>query len=120
MCSSDLDIDLGNYSTSGGSTLTFLNSSGTSYAQGTIIQLSTLAASSWTGYTTTSLNNFADKISFSDANLRAQINFGGGTSGTTLTVAAIPEPKVYAAAVVLLALIGWTEVRRRRLRAQRA
>ena len=114
------DIDLGNYSTSGGSTLTFLNSSGTSYAQGTIIQLSTLAASSWTGYTTTSLNNFADKISFSDANLRAQINFGGGTSGTTLTVAAIPEPKVYAAAVVLLALIGWTEVRRRRLRAKSA
>ena len=108
------DIDLGSYSTSGGSTLTFLPTSGT-YSQGTVIQLSSVAASSWTGYGDgTSLNNFSQKISFSDANLRAQINFGGGTSGTTLTVAAIPEPKVYAAAAVLIFLIGWAEFRRRR------
>ena len=109
------DIDLTNYSTSSGSTLTFLNSSGTSYALGTIIQLSTVAASSWTGYGDgTSLNNFSSKISFSDANLRAQINFGGGTSGTTLTVAAIPEPKVYVAAGALALLIGMAEYRRRK------
>jgi autotransporter-associated beta strand protein len=115
------DIDLGNYSTSSGSTLTFLNSGGTSYGLGTIIQLSTVAASSWTGYSETSLNNFSSKISFSDANLMAQINFGGGTSGTTLTVAAIPEPRVYAAAAGLVLLIGWAEFKRRRgTRAKRA
>jgi len=108
------DIDLGNYSTSSGSTLTFLNTSGTSYALGTVIQLSSVAASSWTGYSATSLNNFSSKISFSDANLMAQINFGGGTSGTTLTVAAIPEPKVYVAAGALAFLIGYAEVRRRK------
>jgi autotransporter-associated beta strand protein len=108
------DIDLGNYSTSSGSTLTFLNSSGTSYGLGTVIQLSSVAASSWSGYSATSLNNFSSKISFSDANLMAQINFGGGTSGTTLTVAAIPEPRVYAAAAGLVLLIGWAEFKRRR------
>jgi fibronectin-binding autotransporter adhesin len=108
------DIDLGNYSTSSGSTLTFLNSSGTAYSLGTVIQLSTVAASSWSGYSATSLNNFSSKISFSDANLMAQINFGGGTSGTTLTVAAIPEPKVYVAAGALALLIGYAEVRRRK------
>ena len=109
------DIDLGNYSTSSGSTLTLLPTSGT-YGLGTVIQLSSVSASSWTGYGDgTSLNNFAQKISFSDANLRAQINFGGETSGTTLTVAAIPDARVAAAAVVLIILIGWTEVRRGRL-----
>ena len=113
------DIDLGNYSTSSGSTLTFLNSSGTSYALGSVIQLSTVAASSWSNYSTTSLNNFQSKISFSDANLQAQINFGGGTTGTTLTVAAIPEPKVYIAAGALALLIGMAEYRRRK-RATRA
>jgi fibronectin-binding autotransporter adhesin len=108
------DIDLADYSTSSGSTLTFLNSGGTSYGLGTVIQLSTVAASSWSGYSATSLNNFSSKISFSDANLMAQINFGGGTSGTTLTVAAIPEPRVYAAAAGLVLLIGWAEFKRRR------
>ena len=113
------NIDLGNYSTDSGSTLTFLPTSGT-YSQGTVIQLSSVAASSWLNYSETSLNNFAQKISFSDASLRAQINFGGGTSGTTLTVAAIPEPKVYAAAAVLTMLIGFAEYRRRRQRANNA
>ena len=110
------DIDLGNYSTSSGSTLTFLSTGGT-YGLGTVIQLSSAAASSWSNYSETSLNNFAQKISFSDASLRAQINFGGGTSGTTLTVAAIPEPKVYFAAAGLVLLIGMAEYRRRRQRA---
>lgn len=108
------DIDLGSYLTSSGPTLTFLPTTGT-YGSGTVIQLSSVAASSWTGYGDgTSLNNFAQKISFSDANLRAQINFGGGTSGTTLAVAAIPEPGIYAAAAVLTMLIGLSEYRRRR------
>jgi hypothetical protein len=110
------DIDLGNYSTASGSALTLLPTSGT-YSQGTVIQLSSVAASSWSGYSATSLNNFSSKISFSDANLMAQINFGGGTSGTTLTVAAIPEPKVYFAAAGLVLLIGMAEYRRRRQRA---
>ena len=108
------DIDLGNYTTASGSSLTLLPTSGT-YSLGTVIQLSSLAASSWTGYGDgTALNNFSQKVSFSDANLRAQINFGGGISGTTLTVAAIPEPRVYAAAAVLTILIGFAEYRRRR------
>jgi len=110
------DIDLGTYATSSGSNLTFLPTSGT-YSLGTVIQLSSLAASLWTGYGDgTALNNFSQKITFSDANLRAQINFGGGISGTTLTVAAIPEPRVYAAAAVLTMLIGFAEYRRRRPR----
>jgi autotransporter-associated beta strand protein len=108
------DIDLGNYTTASGSSLTLLPTSGT-YSLGTVIQLSSLAASLWTGYGDgTALNNFSQKVSFSDANLRAQINFGGGISGTTLTVAAIPEPRVYAAAAVLTILIGFAEYRRRR------
>jgi hypothetical protein len=44
--------------------------------------------------------------------LQGQISFSGGT--TTLTVAAIPDARVYTAAVVLIILIGWTEYRRRR------
>lgn len=108
------DVDLSNYSTSSGSTVTFLGSSGSTYSLGTVIQLSTQSANLWTGYDSTSLNNFRTKISFSDANLRAQINFGGGISGTTLTVAAIPEPKVYMAAAGLMMLIGMAEYRRRK------
>jgi autotransporter-associated beta strand protein len=57
-------------------------------------------------------NTFTTKISFSDTQLMNQISFSGGT--TTLTVAAIPEPKVYVAAGALALLIGYAEVRRRR------
>ena len=58
---------------------------------------------------TGSFNTFISKISFSDTSLNAQINFGTSGSTTTLTVAAIPEPRVYAAAAVLTMLIGYAE-----------
>jgi hypothetical protein len=64
----------------------------------------------YTGNTT--FNAFTSKINFSDESLQGQISFSGGT--TTLTVAAIPDARVYTAAVVLIILIGWTEYRRRR------
>ena len=57
-------------------------------------------------------NTFSSKISFSNTQLMNQISFSGGT--TTLTVAAIPEPRVYAAAAGLVLLIGWAEFKRRR------
>ena len=62
----------------------------------------------------TTFNTFTSKISFNDTALTGQISFSGGT--TTLTVAAIPDARVYTAAVVLIMLIGWTEYRRRKLR----
>jgi fibronectin-binding autotransporter adhesin len=57
-------------------------------------------------------NTFSSKISFSNTQLMNQISFSGGT--TTLTVAAIPEPRVYAAAAGLVLLIGWAEYKRRK------
>ena len=107
------DIDLGNYSTSSGSALTFVNSAGGNYSLGTVFQISTVAANSWTGYSETSLNNFSQKIQFGNGNV-GQISFGSGISGTTLTVAAIPDARVYSAAAFLLVLIGLTEYCRRR------
>lgn len=64
----------------------------------------------YTGNTT--FNTFTSKVSFSNSSLQGQISFSGGQ--TTLTVAAIPEPKVYIAAGALALLIGTAEVRRRR------
>lgn len=57
-------------------------------------------------------NSFTDKISYSSGSLQNQISFSGGT--TTLTVAAIPEPKLYIAAGALAFLIGLAEFRRRK------
>ncbi|NDA10929.1 MAG: hypothetical protein EBZ07_08850, partial [Verrucomicrobia bacterium] len=88
------DIDLSTYAGSGGSVLTLLGSGGNAITSGSVIR-----------------NNFQSKLSFNDQTLQAQINFSGGY--TTLTVAAIPEPKVYLAAAGLVILIGWTEYRRR-------
>ena len=59
-------------------------------------------------------NSFSTKISFEGASQVGAISFTGGTSTTYLTVAAIPEPRVYAAAACLIVLIGVTEYRRRR------
>jgi hypothetical protein len=64
----------------------------------------------YTGNTT--FNTFTSKISFNDVMLEGQISFSGGT--TTLTVAAIPDARVYTAAAFLIVLIGMTEYRRRR------
>ena len=108
------DIDLGTYAGGGGSALTFLNSGGTTYGLGTTFRLSTANYADWSGYNEASFNNFTSKISFSDESLRASISFSGGY--TSLTVAAIPEPRVYAAAAVLTMLIGFAEYRRRRRR----
>ncbi|NCY24438.1 MAG: hypothetical protein EBX37_06120, partial [Alphaproteobacteria bacterium] len=60
----------------------------------------------------TAFNSFASKVSFSDATLRSQISFTGGT--TTLTVAAIPDARAAWAAAVLCVLIGMVEHRRQR------
>ena len=112
------DVDLSTYAGWGGSTLTLAKGSGT-YAIGDVIRFSSNNFETWSGYNAndlTSLNSFRTKISFDgNASLRAQINFSGGY--TTLTVAAIPEPKVYMAAAGLVLLIGAAEVRRRRQRA---
>ena len=74
-------------------------------AIGTIINFGT-----FTGNAGLTFNDFQSKVSFSDTGLQAQINF----SGTSLSVAAIPEPRVYAAAAGLVLLIGWAEYKRRR------
>ena len=71
---------------------------------GTVVNFGTFSGSGG------SFNEFQQKISFSNTSLQAQINF----SGTSLTVAAIPEPRVYAAAAGLVLLIGWAEFKRRR------
>jgi len=105
-------VDLSDYSTSGGGST--LNLSG-GYSYGQSINFASSNFSSWSGYNTTSLNSFADKIQFGDSGLKAQISFNGGSGANSLTyVTAIPEPKVYVAVGILCALIGWTEYRRRR------
>ena len=104
-------VDLSNYATNSGAVLDL----GGGYAHGSTINFASTQASvanGWTGYSTTSLNNFADKIAFGSTGMKAQISFNS-TSGLTY-VTAIPEPKVYVAAGILCALIGLTEYRRRR------
>ena len=61
-------------------------------------------------------NSFASKVQFGGAGQFGQISFGGGAGalGTTTLLVAIPDARVYTAAVVLLVLIGVTEYRRRR------
>ena len=91
--------------------LTFAAASGQSYdfVNGFRIKLfSTDIASTLTS------NSFSTKVSFEGASQVGAISFTGGTSATYLTVAAIPEPRVYAAAACLIVLIGVTEYRRRR------
>ncbi len=110
------DVDLSSYATSSGSALTFVGSGG-NYLVGNVINLSSANSTAWTGYSTTSLNNFADKISFNDATLRASISFNG--TNTQLTVAAVPEARVWVGAGMLILLIGLVEIRRRRPAAQR-
>ena len=68
----------------------------------------------------TSLNTFTSKVSFGTGVQTGAISFTSGTGGTYLTVAAIPDARVYSAAAFLLVLIGATELKRRRKRAQRA
>jgi hypothetical protein len=100
-------VDLTSYATSSGSTLNL-----GSYGYNSTINISSTSYTTWSGYSTTSLNNFANKIEFGNSGLKAQINFNG-TSGLTY-VTAIPEPKVYVAMAMLVALVGAAEYRRRR------
>ena len=98
-------VDLSDYSTSSGAVLTL---SGVGYGQSV-----NLASSNYTGWSNAgNLNNFTDKIQFGSTGMKASISFNGSTGLTYIT--AIPEPKVYVAMAMLLALVGWTEYRRRR------
>ncbi|MEI6415491.1 MAG: autotransporter-associated beta strand repeat-containing protein, partial [Pseudomonadota bacterium] len=101
-------VDLTNYATSSGS---YLNLGG-GYSYGATINISSSNYTGWSGYSTTSLNNFSDKVLFGSTGMKAQINFNGTTGLTYIT--AIPEPKVYVAMAMLVALVGVTEYRRRR------
>ena len=98
------------------STLSLYKSDGSQYALNDVIRFSSSNFTSWNGYDAnnlTSFNNFQSKINFGEGSgLQAQISFSGGI--TSLTVAAIPEPRVYAAAACLIVLVGVTEYRRRR------
>jgi autotransporter-associated beta strand protein len=105
-------VNLTSYQTSGGGATLNL---GGGYSYGATINFASTQASvqnGWTDYSTTSLNNFANKIEFGNSGLKAQINFNG-TSGLTY-VTAIPEPKVYVAMAMLVVLVGAAEYRRRR------
>ena len=102
------DMDLSTYSGSGGYGVTLVGN----YSIGNTINLFNKAQGVWSAGDLTSLNNFASKVSFSSGDLQASISFSGGYTG--LTVAAIPEPRVYAAAAGLVLLIGWAEFKRRR------
>jgi len=98
-------VDLSDYSTSSGAVLTL---SGVGYGQSV-----NLASSNYTGWSNAgNLNNFTDKIQFGSTGMKASISFNGSTGLTYIT--AIPEPKVYVAMAMLLALVGVTEYRRRR------
>jgi autotransporter-associated beta strand protein len=98
-------VDLSDYSTSSGAVLTL---SGVGYGQSV-----NLASSNYTGWSNAgNLNNFTDKIQFGSTGMKASISFNGTTGLTYIT--AIPEPRVYVAMAMLLALVGVTEYRRRR------
>jgi hypothetical protein len=104
-------VDLTSYATSSGSSLNL----GSSYTHGQSINIASSNYTGWTGYSTTSLNNFATKIQFGNTGMKAQINFNGGTGAAALTyVTAIPEPKVYVAMAMLVALVGVAEYKRRK------
>jgi len=98
-------VDLSDYSTSSGAVLTL---SGVGYGQSV-----NLASSNYTGWSNAgNLNNFTDKIQFGSTGMKASISFNGTTGLTYIT--AIPEPRVYVAMAMLVALVGVTEYRRRR------
>lgn len=98
-------VDLSDYSTSSGAVLTL---SGVGYGQSV-----NLASSNYTGWSNAgNLNNFTDKIQFGSTGMKASISFNGSTGLTYIT--AIPEPKVYVAMAMLVALVGVTEYKRRK------
>jgi hypothetical protein len=115
-------FDFGN--TGGGtSTFTFADFDTAAYGNNTFVMtINNASAGSSIVFNTdysgnTTFNSFASKIQFGTTGQFGQISFGGGQ--TTLLVA-IPDARVYSAAVALIFLIGIAEVRRRRQRASRA
>ena len=114
-------FDFGN--TGGGtSTFTFADFDTAAYGNNTYVMTVNNASVgssivfnfNYTGDST--FNSFATKVQFGGAGQFGQISFGGGAGalGTTTLLVAIPDARVYTAAVVLLVLIGVTEYRRRR------
>jgi autotransporter-associated beta strand protein len=119
-------FDFGN--TGGGtSTFTFADFDTAAYGNNTYVMTVNNASVgssivfnfNYTGDST--FNSFATKVQFGGAGQFGQISFGGGAGalGTTTLLVAIPDARVYSAAVALIFLIGIAEVRRRRQRATR-
>jgi len=101
-------VDLTSYATSSGASLNL----GGGYGYRATINIANSDFTGWSGYSTTSINNFADKVMFGSTGMKAQINFNGSTGLTYIT--AIPEPKVYVAMAMLVALVGVAEYKRRK------
>jgi hypothetical protein len=111
----DSTIDFGNFGTNGDRNLVFANSSGPSivWTPGAVLTIS-----NWQGVAQTQSD--VTKLMFGtgglDSDQMAQIRFanqninGGQLIGGELVP--VPEPRVYAAAVALLAVVGWRERKR--------
>ncbi|MFM8684403.1 MAG: hypothetical protein ACKOEG_11630, partial [Chthoniobacterales bacterium] len=105
-------IDFGNFGATGLRQLTFSNSSAISWT-------GTLTITNWQGVANTS-SDFTE-IFFGVGGLstaqQAQIRFAnqGNVAGTLLgtgELVPVPEPQVYAAALALIAFVGWRERKR--------
>jgi len=106
------DVDLSTYSGGGGSVL---NLTGIGFGQS--VNFASSNYTGWAGYSSESLNGFAEKIQFGSTGMKAQISFNGGTGVNAFTyVTAIPEPKVYVAMGMLFVLVGGAECKRRKRR----
>lgn len=113
----DSTIDLGGFGTSGDRNLVFADSSAVTWTNAAVLTIT-----NWQGVARTSSD--VTQLLFGDGGLTstqlAQIRFAdqGNLSGALLggsgELVPVPEPRVYAAAVALLAAVGWRE--RKRLR----
>ncbi|MFM8457446.1 MAG: hypothetical protein ACKOB0_00650, partial [Chthoniobacterales bacterium] len=107
-------IDLGNFGATGFRQITFDNSAGVTWASNAILTIT-----NWQGVLNASSDN--SEILFGIPGLTStqlgQIRFAnqdnahGGLLGTGELVP-VPEPQVYAAALALLAFVGWRERKR--------
>jgi fibronectin-binding autotransporter adhesin len=105
-------IDFGNFGSSGTRSLTFASFNAISWT-------GSLTITNWQGSAWTPENThlyFTDSSGFTQSQLANQIVFadivtGGGIIGGGELVP-VPEPRVYAAAIALLAAVGWRERKR--------